>query len=197
MRYSESHAAETRVKVVREAAAQIRRNGPGNVSVAGVMSAAGLTHGGFYAHFRSKDDLVAGAMEAMFEQARDRFFKETQGREGSAALAAFIDYYVSPTHRDHPERGCPVTALANDLPRLRGKARKTYDAGVQRMIDRIAVLLPGNVLDRDALALSLVAEMVGAVALSRALSEPVLSDGILKTARQTLKARAGIEGALA
>ena len=193
MRYSETHAAETRQKVVREAAAQIRKHGPDGVSVAKVMAAAGLTHGGFYAHFKSKDDLVVGALQSMFEQARRRFETVTEGRTGPAALAAFIDFYVTTTHRDHPERGCAIAVLSGDLARLEGAARDTYDAGFNAMVARIEKLLPAGITDNPpTLALSLVSEMVGAVALSRALGDTASSVRLLNAARRAVKARAGL-----
>ena len=194
MRYSETHAAETRQKVVKEAAAQIRRHGPDGVSVAKVMAAAGLTHGGFYAHFKSKDDLVVGALKSMFEQSRRRFEVVTEGLTGPAALAAFIDSYVTTTHRDHPERGCAIAVLSGDLARLKGAARKTYDAGVAALVARIENHLPDTVTgDRHALALSMISEMVGAVALSRALGDPAASVRLLDAARIAVKTRAGLE----
>ncbi|BCW91165.1 hypothetical protein sos41_43450 [Alphaproteobacteria bacterium SO-S41] len=194
MRYSETRAAETREKVVKEAAAQIRKHGPDGVSVAKVMAAAGLTHGGFYAHFKSKDDLVVGALQSMFEQSRRRFAVVTDGLTGPAALAAFIDFYVTTTHRDHPERGCAIAVLNGDLARLEGTARDTYDAGFAAMVARIGKLLPAEIAgDREALALSMVSEMVGAVALSRALGDTAASIRLLDATRAAVKARAGLK----
>lgn len=195
MRYTEGHADQTRDRILRHAAADIRKHGPDAVSVSRVMSAAGLTHGGFYAHFPSKDDLVAQAMERMFEQAKRRFETVTEGLAGPAALAAFIDSYVSESHRDHPERGCPVAALAGDLPRMKGAMRRAYDKGFDGMVGRIERHLPEAMEgDRSALALSVISEMIGAVALSRAIADRATSERLLASTRASLKARAGLSG---
>jgi len=194
MRYAEDHAGKTREKILRHAAADIRKHGPDGVSVARVMSAAGLTHGGFYAHFDSKDELVARAMEGMFDQARRRFEKATDGLEGPAALAAFVDSYLTVSHRDHPERGCALAALAGDVPRLKGLVRRTYDIGFAGMVARVESHLPEEHEDRRALALSVISEMIGAVALSRALGDNETSEDLLAAARNAVKARAGLPG---
>ena len=113
------------------------------------------------------------------------------GKEGTAALANFIDRYVSALHRDRPEGGCAIPTLASDLPRLSGKARTSYDAGVRRLLARIEMHLPEG---RKAIAASVLSEMVGAVVLSRAVSDRTESDRFLSDARAALKARCGCEG---
>src|SRR3954466_6221608 len=100
MRYSADHKLKTRQRVLTEAARAIREDGPHQVGVAAVMAKAGLTQGGFYAHFASKDDLVAAAIGHMFEEALQRWGAETTGRSGADALNAYLDFYLSPAHRD-------------------------------------------------------------------------------------------------
>src|SRR5215212_9091744 len=117
MRYSDRHKQETRTKVVRAAAAAVRAKGPEGLGVAEVMAEAGLTHGGFYAHFPNKEALVVAALEEAFGQSARRFARMTDGLSHAAALEVFVDSYVSPEHRAHPERGCPIAALSSDLPR--------------------------------------------------------------------------------
>src|SRR6266436_6335451 len=102
MRYAESHKQETRQKVVRAAAAAVRAKGPDGVGVAEIMADVGLTHGGFYAHFPSKEALG---------QSRRRFTRMTEGMGRDQALAAFVDAYVSTEHRSNPQRGCPISTL--------------------------------------------------------------------------------------
>lgn len=186
MRYAPDHKEKTREKVVKTAARALRREGPDRLGVAGVMAEAGLTHGGFYAHFSSKDALLAAAIEEAFAHGRRRFQEATGGQTGRAALDAYVDMYVSERHRDSRERGCPITALAGDIARQDGEVRAAFDAGVRSLAAGLAGLLP----DHDpALASSLLAEMAGAVTLSRAVSDPALSDDLLAQSRAAIKAR--------
>src|SRR3954453_16145479 len=142
MRYSDTHKQETRRKVVRAAAAAVRARGPDGVGVAEIMAEAGLTHGGFYAHFPNKEALVAAAIEEAFGQSRRRFARITEGMPAEAALATFIDSYVSAEHRNNPQRGCPISTLSNDLPRQGPLVRAAFDAGVENLIARLEGWLP-------------------------------------------------------
>lgn len=194
MRYSAEHKQETRARVLKEAARAIRAEGPHRVGVAEVMAKAGLTHGGFYAHFKSKDDLVAAAVGEMFNDARIRLARETGDRPPAEGLIAYIDFYLSPRHRDARATGCPITALAADLARLEGRARDQYGQGVAGLAGRLAGLLKelGH-QDAEALGRSMVAELVGALSLARAVADPNQSDLILATSRGALKRRLGLE----
>lgn len=193
MRYGPEQAEKTREKVVKIAAAQMRKRGPDGVGVADVMKRAGLTHGGFYAHFESKDELIAAAVRQMFTEARELLRTSTEGKDAVEGLRAYINAYVSRTHRDHPERGCAVAALSSDIHRQGRPARSAYDDGVAGLVSRIQSLLPERPgVDRRQLAVSMIAEMTGAVAAARAVSDPALSDEILASARRSLRARAGI-----
>jgi TetR/AcrR family transcriptional repressor of nem operon len=197
MRYDAEHKRKTRAKVLAAAARAIRAEGPHRVGVAGVMSAAGLTHGGFYAHFASKDELVAEAIDAMFLDARIRFARETEGRSPAEGLAAYLDFYLSAAHRDAPDSGCPLPALSADLPRLAPAARERYGRGLADLTGRVAGLLRRLGRDEaDDLAASLIAELVGALALSRAVADPGQSDAILARTRRTARLRAGLADAL-
>jgi TetR/AcrR family transcriptional repressor of nem operon len=163
------------------------------VGVADVMSRAGLTHGGFYAHFASKDDLIAAAVRQMFIEARELFRSSTEGRDAVEGLRTYINSYVSRTHRDRPESGCAIAALSSDIHRQGRKARAAYDEGVAGLVAKIAALLPEREgVNSRQLAVSMVAEMTGAVAAARSVSDPTLSDEILASARRSLRARAGI-----
>lgn len=193
MRYGPDHSEKTKNRVVKIAAAQMRKRGPDNVGVADVMSRAGLTHGGFYSHFGSKDDLIAAAIDRMFEESRARFREWTQGKDRPEALRAYINAYVSRAHRDKPENGCAIAALSNDIGRQGSKARAAYDAGVIGLAGAIGTLLPiEDDAKRRALALSMLAEMTGAVAAARAVGDASLSEEILSSARRSLRARAGL-----
>lgn len=189
MRYSETHKEETRRKVLKAAATAVRAKGPDGVGVAEIMAHAGLTHGGFYAHFPNKEALVAAAITEAFDQSGRRFARLTEGMSGPEALSAFVDIYVTREHRDHPERGCPIAALSSELPRQSAAVRSAYERGVLNLIGRVARWLPD---ERKAHAASLVAEMAGSVVVSRAISDPEAAERLLADARRNLKLRMGI-----
>src|SRR5271155_1909829 len=117
MRYSETHKQETHEKIVKIAAKALREKGPDGFAIVDVMREAGLTHGGFYAHFESKDACVAEALEEIFAQLSRHNRKLVDGLPPRHALATVIDSYVSPQHRDSLSDGCPVTSLNSDMPR--------------------------------------------------------------------------------
>ena len=190
MRYDRDHKERTRQKVLDEAAAAIREVGPDRIGVAGLMAEVGLTHGGFYAHFKSKDALVAEAITEMFEQGYQVFLSSTSDLDSAAGLARFVDGYLSTRHRDEPDHGCPMPSLSGDVARLPAASRKRFAAGATRLTNSIAELLESlrkpNARD---LAASIVAEMVGAMALARAVPDPTESARILERSRKGIKAR--------
>ncbi len=192
MRYSDTHKEETRKSIVKAAAVAVRAKGPDGVGVAEIMADAGLTHGGFYAHFPSKEALVAAAVDEAFGQSARRFAKMTHGMAPAEALSAFVDSYVSPEHRAHPGRGCPLATLSSDLPRQGVQVREAYERGVRGLIGRIAGWLPEGHADRQGLAASLAAEMAGVVALSRAIADDGEAERLLADARTRIKNRMGI-----
>jgi TetR/AcrR family transcriptional repressor of nem operon len=189
MRYSETHKQETRKKVVQAAAAAVRAKGPDGVGVAEIMGEVGLTHGGFYAHFPNKEALVVAAIEEAFGQSARRFARLLEGMDGAASLDAFVDAYVSMDHRANASGGCPIATLSSDLPRQGPAIRAAYERGVRGLIRRLEGWLPQ---DRRRLAPSLLAEMAGAVSLSRAMSDDAAAESLLADARTSLKTRMGI-----
>jgi TetR/AcrR family transcriptional repressor of nem operon len=192
MRDRASQKERTRLRVLGEAAAAIRTKGADRVSVTEVMTAAGLTHGGFYAHFDSKDDLVAQAITHMFDAVYGRFLSVTEGREPAAAIASWVDAYLAPPHRLDRANGCPVAILSGDLPNLSDRARERFAGGIERSVAALAKLAKKlGARDAEALAWSAVAEMAGALALSRTVSDE-RSAAILRNARANVKARFGL-----
>jgi TetR/AcrR family transcriptional regulator, transcriptional repressor for nem operon len=193
MRYDSEHKERTRSRVLKEAAKAIRAEGPHRVGVAGVMAEAGLTHGGFYAHFASKDDLVVAAMSQMFDEASAKFDSLTAEKPPAAALRAYIDFYLSRQHRDARDTGCPLPSLSADLPRLGVAARQQFAAGIAGLTAAIGGLLSAlGRPDGGMLASSALAEMVGALSLARSVADPRQSDAILKASRDGLKLRLGL-----
>ena len=193
MRYDADQKERTHRQILAEAANAIRTKGPDRVGVAEVMSKLGLTHGGFYAHFASKDDLIAQAITSMFEQGFANFLRRTEGLEPREALQTYIDWYLSKAHRDAPNRGCPLASVSGDLPRLPDAARVRYTEGVERLTAALAKLLKKlGAKNADALAFSALSEMAGALALARAICDPERSDQMLQTARDMVKSRVDV-----
>jgi len=194
MRYDSEHKQKTRAKVLKVAAKAMRAEGPHQIGVADVMAQAGLTHGGFYAHFASKDELVAAAIGQMFEEARERFLHETHDRSPADALRAYIDFYLSPGHRDARRSGCPVAALASDLPRLSKAALDRFADGSRHMRESLASkleLLGHSDAGRE--ASSVQAELLGALSLARVEPDAKRSDAILADSRRAIKRRLKLE----
>lgn len=190
MRYDSEHKSETRKLVLKEAARDIREKGPGGVAVAGIMARAGLTHGGFYAHFKSKDALIAEAIGVMFEDARGRLFRATGDLNSKEGFAAYVDGYLSAAHRDARSRGCPLPSLSGDMARLEPLSRERFGQGVEAITDRVAGMLEASgVQDPKTEAAAVMSQMVGALALARAVADPAQSERILEITRTDLKRR--------
>lgn len=190
MRYESEHKPKIRERIVKEAAKAIRAKGPLQVSVAGVMSKAGLTHGGFYAHFASKDALIEAAITQMFNQVMARWDKDNQGLTAQQQLAGYIDFYLSPWHRDNRAQGCPVSALASETPRMPAACQAEFARGIERIRGMILrQLTEMGVGDPKTTAISVSAELMGSLSLARCEPDREASDALLENARKTVKAR--------
>ena len=179
MRKSRGEAAQTRKRIVQAAARQFREKGIVATGLAELMKAAGLTHGGFYKHFASKDQLVAEATAA----AVDSLLKEM------AALPTFpsaVAAYLSTGHRDNPASGCPLAALGDELARSGKEARAAATTGFMRLVDTLARDASNAAARRRALVAA--ATMIGAVIMSRLVTDPELSAEILFAAEKSLAA---------
>lgn len=178
MRVSRQQAGENRQRIVDAGARLFRDRGFDGIGIDAIMKEAGLTHGGFYGHFASKDALAAEALA----QALDR---STAWQGGLASLAELVSTYLSPRHRADRANGCAVAALGGDLPRQGAVVRKTATTGVRRQIEKIAALLKrGTPAARRRRAIATYAGMVGALTLARAVDDPALSREILTAARE-------------
>ncbi|WP_428628131.1 TetR/AcrR family transcriptional regulator [Sphingopyxis sp.] len=194
MRYSSEHKAETRERVLKEAAKEIRAKGPDNVAVSGIMARVGLTHGGFYAHFASKDALVKEAIGTMFADARKRTERIDANGDPRAVLRAYVDFYLSPAHRDSRDRGCPLPTLSGDFARSQPATRTRFGEGVVGIASRLAAPLQAlGHADAEAESRVLVAQLVGAVALARAVGDSELSDAMLADTHASIVVRYGLE----
>lgn len=188
-RYSSDHRAQTRERIVRAATEAFKTEGLDGVGIARVMGRAGLTHGGFYAHFRGKDDLVGAVLSG--DGASPLHAVIGEARAAGEGLERVVRTYVSRAHRDHPESGCVLPGLTGEVARQPDAVRGTLTTALDALVTELAGLstAPDDAA-RRADALATLAGMVGAVALSRAVSDPALSDEILKATRDTLTRRA-------
>ncbi|WP_067887176.1 TetR/AcrR family transcriptional regulator [Nocardia vaccinii] len=187
-RSSRAQAETHRREVLDAASALVRRDGIDGVTVPEVMAAAGLTHGGFYRHFRSKEDLVAQACSAACaEKERERTDLLEAGPDEYAARRAFLERYLSPTHRDTPAQGCAIAALAGDVARtdVGSPLRAAYLEGLRQMIDGLGRMNPTASEDNRDVLIE-IAVMAGAVMLARAAAGDDLSEQILTAARDFL-----------
>jgi TetR/AcrR family transcriptional regulator, transcriptional repressor for nem operon len=179
---SQADKAASHERIVKTASRRMRRDGIDSISVVELMNEAGLTHGGFYRHFGSRDDLVAEAIDTALAQGSERI--QTAAKLGGpGALAAVIDGYLSPLHRDKPETGCAVAALPADIARTKPRARAAYSRQVRSYIDLLAELTPDRDADEGHLIL---AALVGALVLARAVDDRGLSDELLESAARAL-----------
>jgi TetR/AcrR family transcriptional repressor of nem operon len=187
MRKSREEAARTRERIIDAAGQEFRRNGIANTGLAGLMAAAGLTHGGFYKHFASKDELVSLAATRSMDRVLDDL-REAIAREPPAKrLRAFLSSYLSVAHRDDPAHGCGLAALSTELARCDAATRAETTRYFARMIDQIVCYLPDpDAPDSVAKARTMAAAMVGAIALARAIDDPTLSRQLLDDTRDTL-----------
>ncbi len=194
MRYAREHREQTRLKILKEAASAIRAKGPEGVGVSALMKQAGLTHGGFYAHFPSKEALVAEAIGVMFDEARHRFDRTLAEADPRAALDKYVGFYLSPLHRDARGKGCPVAALSGDMARLEPAGRERFGEGITRLSQALGAALGGlGAADPERAGRSMLSELVGALLLARAVADPTESDAILADSASAIRARYQLE----
>ena len=146
MRFAKGHKEETRQRIIEVASRMFRRDGVEAVGIAGLMAEAGLTHGGFYAHFRSKEELVREAMLFAFEHSRMR---RMAGPDKAAELEHLIRSYLRATHRDVPERGCAAAALVSEIARHETTTREVFSEKLEALTARIAGLLPDSLPETE------------------------------------------------
>jgi TetR/AcrR family transcriptional repressor of nem operon len=178
MKVSREQAAENRARVIEVAGRLFREKGFDGIGVADIMKGAGLTHGGFYGQFASKDDLAAEACAQTLDRSIARW---TQLAAGEDALAAIVTLYLAPSHRNAPGNGCALSALSGDAVRQPAAVRSVFTRALQSFADILTKLVPGaSRAARRRKALATMAGLVGAVILSRAVNDADLSDEILQ-----------------
>ena len=185
MRVSKEAMERHHKEIVSTASAMLRERGILGVGVADVMQAAGLTHGGFYRHFASKEALVAEATSAAFGEILERLEKLAARKGAAAALEDYVSSYLSLGHVNKPSRGCPIPAFGADAGRESAQVRAAFEAGVDRLLTWIAAGLPCADSERAAKAIELLSLMVGAIVTARASGDDNFSKKILSQARRS------------
>ncbi|MGY3614693.1 TetR/AcrR family transcriptional regulator [Bradyrhizobium sp. USDA 10063] len=197
MRYSKEHKAETHDRIVKQASVRLRERGAHGIGVADLMKEVGLTHGGFYAHFDSREALVIEAFNYAMDRGNERWRKIAEDTPPEKRLATIIDSYLTPAHRDDPGRGCAVPSLGAEIARESPKTRKAFAAKLERMIDMLAdqiLDVPPKTARKQAMAA--LATMMGTVVMSRIAGNGEFSDEILAAGRDAVLSRAAAKPAV-
>lgn len=186
MKVSREQVALNRERIIETAARLFREKGYDGIGVADLMKSAGLTHGGFYGHFASKEELLAEAAAHALRKSVERWQGYVaEGRD--SALEKIGDGYLTAQHRDHPGKGCSVTALGADVARLGPGARQAMTEGVRAQLAVLEQLMPGaDAPAQRRQALASYAAMIGAIVLSRAVDDEALSLEILDAVKASL-----------
>ena len=185
MRYAPEHKAEVHQKIVKDAARRVRAEGLSGAPVSSVMKDAGLTHGGFYKHFESKDDLLVASLQEGFKEIIDRLAHA--GAEPGAAWKAIVKTYLSPEHCRHAERGCPVAALAPELARVDKAMKGKVVEQLVQYKNKMVPFMPGRTIaEKERAFFAIFSTMIGAVSLARILPDPGAQERILASARDHL-----------
>jgi TetR/AcrR family transcriptional repressor of nem operon len=184
MRYSKEHKLETHARIVKMASVRLRERGAHGIGVADLMKDAGLTHGGFYAHFDSREALVVEAFAYAMDRSMERWRKLAGQTPPEKRLATIVESYLTPLHRDDPGHGCAVPALGAEIARESPKTRKAFAAKLDQMIEMIAAQIP-DVPRKTARkqAVASLATMMGTLVLARVAGNGEFSDEILAAGR--------------
>jgi TetR/AcrR family transcriptional regulator, transcriptional repressor for nem operon len=190
MRYSREHKKETHARIVKKASVRLREKGAHGIGVADLMKEAGLTHGGFYAHFDSREALVIEAFAYAMDRSAEHWRKIAEGTPPEKRLATIVESYLTPVHRDDPGHGCAVPTLAAEIARESPRTRKVFAAKLEQMIERIAAQIPdGSRKAARKQAMATLATMMGTLVLARVAGTGEFSDEILGAGREAVLGR--------
>lgn len=184
MRYRPGHKGEIHQKIVKDASRRVRAEGINGAAVSTVMRDGGLTHGGFYKHFGSKDELLKESLSEAFREIAERLAEVGEKSPPESAWKAIVNVYLSLEHCDHAECGCPVAALAPELARASEAMREPIVAELVQYKNRMIPLMPGQ--DKERAFFVIFSTMIGAVAIARILPDPAARASVLATARDFL-----------
>lgn len=173
MPWPKEHKRKTRQRIVQVAATAFRKQGVADVGIAELMKRAGLTHGGFYAHFSSKEDLLAEALAHASSQVSGTLRQAASNQASPSALLSIVDAYLSLQHLQHPEAGCPLAALGPELVRSKTNVRRSLANGIRARLQTLADLVPDDLTatEKRHLAIGVQACMLGGLILARGLPE--------------------------
>ena len=187
MRYRPEHKAEVHQRIVKDASRRVRAEGLSGAAVAEVMRDTGLTHGGFYKHFGSKDELLLESLREAFREIADTLARAAEQARPDAAWKAIVKAYLSLEYCDHAERGCPLTALAPEMVRVDQGMRGQIFAELVKYKDRMLPFMPGQrTSDRERAFFVIFSTMVGAVEIARMLPDRAAQEKVLASARNFL-----------
>jgi TetR/AcrR family transcriptional regulator, transcriptional repressor for nem operon len=187
MRYQPGHKEEIHQKIVKDASERVRAEGLTGAAVAAVMSDTGLTHGGFYKHFRSKVELLIESLKEGFREIIDTLVRAAEQSPPGEAWKAIVKTYLGPELCEHPERGCPLAALAPELARVDKRMKPQILAELVNYKNRMVPLMPGRrTVDRERAFFAIFSTMIGAVEIARMLPDPAMREKVLGCARDFL-----------
>lgn len=185
MRYSDTHKEETHARIVAGAAERLRESGVNGIGVADLMRAVGLTHGGFYAHFESKEQLVAESLSTALGQTIARLRAAGKAAPQANARKAVAESYLSAAHRDRAEKGCAIAALGADVARMTPATKAVFESRLEELIAMLEEVNGGHDEGRSG-AIAMLSTMVGALVMARAVKSKGLSEEILGVAREAV-----------
>jgi TetR/AcrR family transcriptional repressor of nem operon len=187
MRYRPEHKLETRQRILKDASRRVRAEGMNGAAVSAVMRDAGLTHGGFYKHFRSKDELLLESLRESFREVEDALVRIAEQSRPGDAWKAIVTAYLRPDMCEHPERGCPMAALAPELARVEKRVKPQIAAELGNYRKRMLPFMPGRrTVDKERAFFVIFSTMIGAVEIARLLPDAAARDKVLATARDFL-----------
>lgn len=187
MRYRPEHKAEVHQKIVQDASRRLRAEGLNGAAVAVVMGDTGLTHGGFYKHFGSKEDLLLESLREAFREFGDSLAIAAQQSHSEEPWKAIVKAYLSPEYCAHAERGCPLTALAPELARVDATMKSQVLAELVNYRDRMLPFMPGRrTADKERAFFVIFSAMVGAVEIARMLPARTAQEKVLASTREFL-----------
>src|SRR5579863_5201868 len=187
MRYPPEHKAEIHQKIVKDASRRVRAEGLDGAAVAAVMRDTGLTHGGFYKHFASKDELLLDSLREAFDEVADRLASAAEQAPPDAAWKTIVRAYLSPEYCGHAERGCPLPALAPEMARVDASLKPQIVAELVKYRNKMLPFMPGRQSrDKERAFFAIFSTMIGAVEIARLLPDPAVQEKVLSTARELL-----------
>jgi TetR/AcrR family transcriptional regulator, transcriptional repressor for nem operon len=187
MRYRPGHKAEIHQKIVKDASRRVRSSGLNGAAVAAVMGDTGLTHGGFYKHFKSKDDLLVESLSEGFREIEDALVQAAEQSRPGEGWKAIVSTYLRPEHCEHPDHGCPLATLGPELARVDKRIKPQIVGELVNYKSRMLPFMPGRrTADKERAFFAIFSTMIGAIEIARLLPDPAMREKVLGNARDFL-----------